>query len=346
MKDIERSLDKAMVKEQWLFGGKQIQRTGNPFEWVESRTAVVKTIQRFGGMLALIRWFQTYDELYPTPDELIIDEYEKVREMYKEKLIDALNYFTPFLDLAQINQNALEGMATMRTVDYCFIKKFANSLSTGFNHLDLGPGLGTHALYSLEEFKSNFYAVEAVPYTYEMQRYFFRYLSLTWPQYLDIIECENFCLNDKKINYELNENPNYRIRHVPSWNFQLMKSQSIDLITATFMLNEISEAGLLWLLSNSLKVLKNGGFFYIRDSGQLKPGKHNINYDELMLKLGFKLVKRFNARNRVDLHGIPRLYQKIDNSYYSYKHLINKCLGHFFVQNLDAKSLEVKDISL
>ena len=50
--------------------------------------------------------------------------------------------------------------------------------------------------------------------------------------------------------------------------------------------------------------------FYIRDSSKLKPNRHNVNYDKLLISLGFDLVGKLPVKNRVDIHGIPRAYKK------------------------------------
>ena len=345
MNDIEQSLQKAMIEKQWILGDKQIARTGNPFEWVDGDTSIMKTIRQFDGIIAFIRWLLVFDELYSPPDEIYIDQYEEVKNENMEIFSNAFDFYAPFISHSDINKNAIEGISAVRTVDYCFIKKYAIDLSEGINHLDLGPGLGSHAVYSLSRFKSNFFAIEAIPYTYQIQRYFFRYLSYYWPKYIDVVECENFYLNSKQIHDNIYDNQ-YRIKQIPSWYFDTLDANSIDLITATFMLNELSEAGLLWLLSNASKVLKEGSYLYIRDSGKLKPGRNKIDYDKLLEIMGFKLVKKLDLINRVDLHGIPRLYQKTNNKSYSYQYLLDKCFGHFYVLTLDKKIINIDNINL
>lgn len=344
MNDIEISRDKAMIEQKWFF--KSIQRIGDPFEWVDGDLPIMKTIKRFKGIMPIVRWFREYDEVYPVLDEIRTVDYEEMKAHYEKTMLLAFKYFAPFISPDSICETAVEGTATLRSQDYCFIKKFCKDIPGKINHLDLGPGLGTHAIYSLKGFNSSFYALEAIPYNYDAQRHFFRFLSFSNGTYLDIVECENFCLSLDEIIHELNDNPEYRIKHVPSWKFQIIKEQCIDLVTATFMLNELSEAGVLWLLSNSSRVLRRGGYFYICDSGKLKPRRHSINYDELLIKMGFVEVKRLNIRHRIDMNGIPRVYQKKNDKFYTFEELVEKCLGHFFAKNLDAKRTSMRDIEL
>ena len=131
---------------------------------------------------------------------------------------------------------------------------------------------------------------------------------------------------------ELNEATKYRIKHVPSWYFQLIKDQTIDLVTASWVLNEVSDSGILWIMANSMRSLRKGGYFYIRDSFKLKPMRHSVDYDKLLLENGFVEVGRLNVRrNREDFYGIPRAYQKTSDSSPSFDELIERWLGHFAV---------------
>ena len=66
------------------------------------------------------------------------------------------------------------------------------------------------------------------------------------------------------------------------------------------MLNELTTSGLCWLISNAINALKIGGYFYIRDSYILKPGCHQINYDNLLKKLGFEEIAFYRIKNRLD----------------------------------------------
>ncbi|NQT22146.1 MAG: hypothetical protein HQ579_01770 [Candidatus Omnitrophica bacterium] len=148
---------------------------------------------------------------------------------------------------------------------------------------------------------------------------------------MDVIECENFNLDRAEITRLVNKESGYKIKHVPSWYFDTVATGSIDLITATWVLNEINVAGILWLMSHSSRVLRKDGYLYIRDSSKLKPLRHAINYDELLLKMGFEEVGRLDVRNRIDLHGIPRAYRKKTESVFSFEELFDSCLGKFAV---------------
>lgn len=333
MKDIQRSKDRALVENGWIFGDSI--RIGNPFEWVDADSSIVRALNRFGGAVGIIRWLQVFYEIYPTLNEIRTKDHDLMKAHYIKIMNEAFSHFAPFLKIDSFYNNAIEGMAVFRTQDYCFIKKFAKKLPLEKpRHLDLGPGLGTQAIYSLESFDSVYYSLEAGKETYELQRLFFRFLSSIYGTYLDLVECENFYISDSAVKKELNLNSDYRIKHVPSWRFKLIDDNTIDLVTAVFVLNDLNEAGLLWLLSNSSRVLKKGGYFYIRDSGKSKPGKNQLKYDEILSRLGFVEVKRLDIKNRDDMHGIPRIFEKQTDTCYSYEELVEEILGHHFITNV------------
>ena len=164
--------------------------------------------------------------------------------------------------------------------------------------------------------------------SYSVQRDFFRFASPQPGAYLDVIECENYQLTPKEISKELNMK-SYRIKHVPSWRFPMLSDSSMDLLTANWVLNELNYAGILWILAQASRVIKKGGYFYIRDGYILKPGMHMIDYDDVLTRIGFERTAQLTFKNRFDLIGVPRLYQKKDERSYSFDEMVDMCLGKF-----------------
>ena len=56
-----------------------------------------------------------------------------------------------------------------------------------------------------------------------------------------------------------------------------------------------------------------------------------MDYDQFLLKLGFKEVKRMNMENRVNYRGSPRIYKKDFDKHYSYDELADMKIGKFAV---------------
>ena len=102
---------------------------------------------------------------------------------------------------------------------------------------------------------------------------------------------------------------------------------SIDLVTATWVLNEVAPAGIAWLLANVTRVLKPGGHFYIRDSRRPKPGRHALDYDRALVDLGFAPTGALEARNRIDFHGLPRAYRKADAQTLDFEQAFERFFG-------------------
>ena len=102
-------------------------------------------------------------------------------------------------------------------------------------------------------------------------------------------------------------------------------------MTATWVLNEIDSAGICWLLAQAARVLKTGGYVYIRDSGQRKPNRHAIDYDAALLELGFKASGRLEVRNREDFHGVPRAYRKERAVAVTFESLFDRFFGRHAV---------------
>ena len=327
MDDIIQSLNRAMVKQGWNHGDRFF-RIGHPFEWIDGDNQ--PNLYSVRGVMAFRQYLSMYYEQYPTPEEIITDDYEEIKAHNEEILWQATRHFLPFLQKDSAIENNVVSTALARLQDYCFIKTYCKDLvGSQVNHLDIGPGLGSHAIYSLKGFQSTYYGVEASPHSYNIQRQFLRFLSFHTGEYLDLVECENFQLDSEQTIEALNQKSNYRIKHVPSWMYPLVKEKMIDLITATWVLNEVSYSAIIWLISHATRVLRQGGYIYIRDSSKLKPLRHAINYDELLLKMGFVEVGRLKVRNRIDYYGIPRAYQKITDAVYSFEELTEAYLGKF-----------------
>lgn len=324
MKDIIQSLNKALISQRWSLEGNRYG-VGHPFEWVDGNNR--SYIYDLEGTPKILQYLSmNYENTFATPDEIITDDYEEMKEYISKVLHEMYGHFFPFVTAEEFKYSQfIDSTVTARLQDYCFIRKICN-LSSKINHLDLGPGLGSHLIYSKKVFNSSYYALEASPHSYSVQRFFFRYMSsINNIKYLDIIDCENLCLKNAIIDTEVNSDGKYGIKHVPSWYFPAIANNSIDLVTATWMLNEITFPGVLWLLANTSRVLRKDGYFYIRDSGNLKVNRHSVNYDELLVKMGFVQVKRLNVNNRVDYFGVPRVYSKKTERSYSYDELV-ECL--------------------
>ena len=329
--DLEASLKRALVKQGWIWGDKYF-RVGNPYVWVDGPLQL--TSYDYNGIVDLAQWYSGYYEEYQTIDALYYLGYEEDFSIIFNQYRDIHNFYFPFAD--KTNPELLLNIkchALARIQDYCMFKKYAPDLTETkiskqkTNHLDFGAGLGGNAVYSLLKLDANYTAIEAHKWSYNIQRMFFRQLVQGKGQYLDLLAAESMELEPDKLK-ELILSSHFRIKQIPSWFFLDVPAASQDLVTATTVLNELNTASIIYMLSNSTRVLKKGGYMYIRDSGKLKPGRHNVNYDKVLVDyLGFELVQWLDVKNRVDMFAIPRIYKKVDDVKLDFDGLYNLIVG-------------------
>lgn len=316
--DLDASLKRALVRQKWIYGDRS-SRKGNPFIWVDGPLHLSSF--DFSGVVDLMQWYSNYFEEYLTPTEIKDAEYDTNFTILEETYRGIFRSYFPFLDVheRQIALN-IRCHALARIQDYCMLKKYApdlvgrsqvSNVNSRMRHIDFGPGLGGNATYSLMLFGALYTAIEAHQWSYNIQRMFYRQLTHGKGTYLDVLAAESMELSPETIN-ELILSDNFSLKQLPSWYFSHVPTTSQDLVTATTVLNELNTAGIVYMLSESSRVLQVGGYLYIRDSAKLKPGRHAVNYDKVLTEhLGFELVHWLNGTNRVDMFAIPRLYRKI-----------------------------------
>lgn len=343
MEDVVESLKKSLIEQRWYLGDR-FYRLGHPFQWVDGDYS---NLQIAEGMIGVAKYFSMCYETYPTPDHVKSKDFNQIYDHNRGAYQRLFEDLFPFLDSNDKDfSQYIEATTCTRTQDYSFIKRYGTDLpASNVHHIDIGPGLGSHAVYSLDAFSSRYFALDASPHSYSIQRPVFRSLSPSKASYLDMIEAENFGVTDNQIS-ELANDSKFRIVHTPSWKFDLLQEKTMDLATATWVLNEVNYSAILWIMANTDRLLKPKGYFYIRDSGKLKPGRHNISYDQILLDMGYKEVQRFDANNRVEYFGKPRLFQKVHHNPSTFENMVEKYVGKFpvlvhggtMVQNLDQQA--------
>lgn len=328
MKDILESLEKAVIRQRWAFDDRW-SRIGNPFVWVDFDR--MPNSSNLTGLYRILQYISMQYEEYPTPKEILQNDFDKVHADIKKRIMALTAYYFPLLKDDKYFVHNAQCQATTRTQDYCAIKTFCTDLPKNPIHLDIGPGLGSHAFYSVFHLNANYLGLEASPVSYAVQRDVFRFLANNKPEYFDPIVAEKMGSSPEDIKNELADNKKYRIRHVPSWYFEDVLDESLDLVTASWVLNEVSPAGITWLMCNSMRALRMGGYFYIRDSDKLKPNRHSISYDKVLLSMGFEHVGKLDVKNRVDMYGIPRAYRKVENKIMHFEEMFDLLYGHFAI---------------
>jgi len=322
IKKVEESKMRALIKQRWQVGDLAI-RLGHPYSYPDNDSKpFILDCDTFQG---INHYLSAYYVKKKTPkfieEKKTKSNYSSLITLFKKAHLDLLPY-------KKLEKIYIEGQASVRSQDISFINKYA-SLKKNLTHLDIGPGLGDMCPTIKLDYKTKYIALESTPLTYSVQREFLKYLYYNNQSIYDVIEAEDF-KSENEITKDINSR-NYDIVHLPSWHFKLLKDNSVDLVTATFMLNELSYSGLFWLISNISSKIKKNGYLYIRDSYILKPGMHQIEYDKLLKKIGFKEIAFYRIKNRLDFYGIPRIYKKINNKKISFENLAKMFIGKYGV---------------
>ena len=222
--DIIQSLQKALATQKWIEGD-QFHRIGQPFEWIDA--GITPGHRQLSELASMLPHFTMIYEEYPTPQEIVTLDFDNVRNDIRSIMIDVFRSYFPFLNLDDYTRY-FDATALTRAQDYGFIKSFSG-LTERLRHLDIGPGLGSHAFYSLKAFDSLFFGLEAYPQTYQVQRNVFRILSNSSEHlYLDLIATESFGFQDREASEILSKH-NQGIVHIPSWKFPIIEQLDVDL---------------------------------------------------------------------------------------------------------------------
>jgi hypothetical protein len=320
---LKKSLDRALISQKWHLGD-VAGRIGHPFTWAD--TGAKPLITHLDNTNGLMHYYYMYYIVKKTPKFIKTNK----TNFYSKSLFNLFkSYFFrkyPYLKTDKQNVQSFKAQSMARAQDLSFIKKYAKSLKKKINVLDVGPGM-CGMLPTLElEYTGKYYAVESDFMTYSSQLEFLKLYCYENKKIIyDVIEAEDY----KNLNEIKKQIKKENVIHLPSWHFELIEDNSIDLSTAMFMLNELSYSGIFWVISNITRKLKVGGFLYVRDSNILKPGCHNFDYNKELLNLGYEEVAFYKIKNRLDFFGIPRIYKKVKNKKINFKNLTKKYLGKY-----------------
>lgn len=167
--------------------------------------------------------------------------------------------------------------------------------------LDFGAGYGRQAnLWSGNNKDAVYIGMDGIPASYCLQHLYYKNLGVTLSDYID--SPTSFKLDFSKPG----------INHIPTWRFDLIPDNSIDLIMCVQVLPELGTKLLKFALNEFKRVLKPGGMLYIRDHAYTWKPAHKVNVDEFLEELKFNLEFKAYIINDKDIHGIPRLWRKED----------------------------------
>ena len=102
------------------------------------------------------------------------------------------------------------------------------------------------------------------------------------------------------------------IYHLPTWRMDLLPAGHFDLIIAVQVMPELGEALALHLFDSFATWLNPEGALYIRNHDLACLRGNRLDSEALPPARGFHRELRPLLADKVDLHGIPRLWRKRD----------------------------------
>lgn len=204
--------------------------------------------------------------------------------------------------------NAVENVARVNAQDFLLQRLYPVPERQAVRRiLDFGGGHGRMANLAFATQTTDMMAVvDGIPGPYLTQRAYFTGLGLRLADYIDTKDSpEGFQFGALAQSHDM--------IHLPIWRMDLLPSDWFDLVCCVQVLKEVPLRLLLYALSEFARVLKPGGALYIRDHNQY----HNPNHmpmpeDSLVAPFGFTLEFRPHLRDHRDLHGLPRIWRKVD----------------------------------
>lgn len=174
--------------------------------------------------------------------------------------------------------------------------------------LDFGAGHGRMANLTLKATghkpATGFVAVDGIPSSYLTQNLYYKGLGLSVAEYLDRAdETGGFDVASLAQSHD--------VVHLPTWRMDLLPEAWFDMVCCVQVLKELPSELVPHVVAQFARVLKPGGALYIRDHPQF----HNPNQmpiDDVLQANGFLAEFRPQLIDRRELHGLPRIWRKLD----------------------------------
>lgn len=229
---------------------------------------------------------------------------EKLIEESRKNDVKVFEFYNLRVDKAAILQIARYNMQDFR---------FQRAYAVPERHkirtlLDFGAGHGRIANLSFnanEQAIRKLIVVEAIPSTYFTQLAYYKGLGLKVWEYLDHWQDG---VTPQVISDALQK---YDVVHLPTWMFDCIPEGCVDMVNCIQVLKELPGDLVPVVIKHFARVVHSCGALYIRDHIQF----HNPNQmpiDTLIEAAGFKIEFAPHYKDRVDVHGVPRIWRKVD----------------------------------
>lgn len=173
--------------------------------------------------------------------------------------------------------------------------------------LDFGAGHGRMANLAFrpeDQVTETMIAVDGIPSSYLTQRAYYHGLGLRVADYLDH-RAEDRAFDVASLA------PGHDVIHLPTWRLDLVPDATVDLVCCVQVLKELPRRLVVHLLRELSRVVKPGGAVYVRDH-VLHHHPNMMPIDQLLTANGFVLEFAPHVQDRVDIHGLPRVWRRLD----------------------------------
>ena len=250
----------------------------------------------FSGKEDLPKWMNWFDKDYPDYTQSKEVEALALKSLENEKKIFEK------LGLPFNQENYLNRIGLHNAHDYFLPQSYPLAQRYKINNvLDFGAGYGRQSnLWQGHRNAGMYVAVDAIESSYCLQNLYYRSITDNVMDYIE--DPDNFKF-DK----------NYKgIVHVPTWRFDLIPDNSMDLVMCVQVLPELNSKLITFIVEQFFRVLKPGGCLYIRDHAYTWKPSGQIDVEKHLAKNGFVLEFKAHIINDKDIHGVPRIWRKAD----------------------------------
>ena len=202
-------------------------------------------------------------------------------------------------------EEQLKLIARGNAEDFVFQTLYPTPTRQGLHRvLDFGAGFGRQMnLWSQHEDLRAYVAMDAIPRSYCLQHVYGASAGLRHVDYIDAPDAFELLGND-------DAPPS--LYHLPTWRTDLLADDFFDGIFCIQVLTELNPNLTLFMLKQFRRVLKPGGMLFLRDhDGRFSPNRMPLN--SIIQALGFVLEFRPHIRDLSDMHGVPKIWRKIDD---------------------------------
>lgn len=179
--------------------------------------------------------------------------------------------------------------------------------------MDFGAGHGRMANLSLDKRLANrvdcLIAVDGIPSSYFTQAAYYDGLGLKVWDYFEHFDED---LTPDIMASVLGE---HDVVHIPTWRLDLVPDAAVDMVNCVQVLKELPAELVVFLMPQFTRVTTRSGAIYLRDHIQF----HNPNHmpiDTLLRREGFEIEFAPQVKDRKEIHGIPRIWRKVDPALY------------------------------